>query len=727
MRLDVEWLSEVARLMPEILAAHPEVRSAGPLTQRWQRQRLFESLARAILATKRPLILLIDDLQWCDHDSLEWLHYLLRSETHVGLLIVGTVRVEEVGVNHPLNNVLHALRREGRMSEISLDPLSLEETVELAGHTAGHVLSKEQAARMYQETEGNPLFIIETVQAGLEFMESRGSTNPPVTELANGESAESGAMLLPVVKAVLARRLSQVTPSARQLLDVAAVLGRSFTFDILAQVADTDENTLVRGLDELWQRRIVREQGPDAYDFTHEKLRAAAYMALSTARRRVLHRRVAEALEAAPNIDREAASAQIATHYKQAGKHTLAVSWYCKAAETARQLYANADALAYYRRALALLTDRTTQETAYLYSQIGDVLHLLGQYDEARDAWEHALHRMPEHNRIGRADLQRRLGNLWRDQYHHDHAMRMYDAAESMLNLMPSEADKAAWLCWIEINLERIMTHYWLGQAVEMLQIIGQIQPVIKQHGSLILQARPHQLSSIGLLRGSRYRASNAAIVHAKAYLSAIEQASAPDLLPAAHFQLGFVLLWADKLDAAEQEIQTALAFAERSGDISLEGRCLTYLTVIARKHGQLEQTRAYAERSLRVATAGNMLDYIGAAQGNLAWLAFRAGDLEQTRMHGAAALAAWSQLQASYMFEALARWPLIGVALAEKDAAEIRTHARALLDERQARLPEVLEQALEAVVGTADDGDWDAIYAQLEPVIDLAREQGYL
>ena len=127
-RLDLAWLSEVARLRPEILAAHPEARPPGPLTQSWQRQRLFESLARAIRATQQPLLLLIDDLQWCDRDSLEWLHYLLRCETRTGLLVVGTVRVEEVGVSHSLSDLLNTLRREGRMSEIALDPLNAEET-----------------------------------------------------------------------------------------------------------------------------------------------------------------------------------------------------------------------------------------------------------------------------------------------------------------------------------------------------------------------------------------------------------------------------------------------------------------------------------------------------------------------------------------------------------------------------------------------------------------------
>jgi len=157
---------------------------------------------------------------------------------------------------------------------------------------------------------------------------------------------------------VIAARLEQLSPLARKVMSLAATIGRAFTFQVLAQASQDDEDTLVRGLDELWQRRIVREQGTgslDAYDFGHDKLREGAYAALHTAQRCLLHRRVAEALEMVYVQTLDLVSGYIATHYEQAGMVEQAVTYYQRAAETAQRIYANAEALALSQRALALL------------------------------------------------------------------------------------------------------------------------------------------------------------------------------------------------------------------------------------------------------------------------------------------------------------------------------------------------------------------------------------
>src|SRR5690606_18463126 len=98
----------------------------------------------------------------------------------------------------------------------------------------------------------------------------------------------------PRMTAVLESRLAQLSPSARNLAGLSAVIGRQFSFTVLAAIWEEDELNLVHNLDELWQRRIVREHGTDSYDFTHGKLRDVAYAALSAARRRLTHRRIAE-------------------------------------------------------------------------------------------------------------------------------------------------------------------------------------------------------------------------------------------------------------------------------------------------------------------------------------------------------------------------------------------------------------------------------------------------
>lgn len=709
-RLGVEWRVEIARLMPELVATPPP-----PLTQQWQRQRLFEALTRAVLATERPLLLLIDDLQWCDRDTLEWMHFALRFRQGSRLLIIGTVRSEEITLEHPVVRLEDALRSEGRLAEIILSPLSRTETAELAGHMGGRALNSEQADHLYAETEGNPLFVVETLRAQFKVEELEWQANP----------ARSMIDLPPRVRAVISRRLNQLSPVAHRLLDVAAVIGRSFTFEVLARAANVDEVGLVHGLDELWQRRILREQGPDAYDFTHDKLRLVAYQELSTARQRILHRHVAEALEAEFSGEPDAVSGQIAQHYERAGLPALAVPYYRRTAIFAQRLYANEIAITHYRHALELLGAESTMEKATLYDHLGEVLHFIGQYDEARESWHHALDTMPQNERLMRTNLYRKMGNAWRDQYHYDEALRTYDAAEAELGGLETESDEADWLCWGQIQLERMNVLYWLSQSNEMLELIDRVELVFERYSSLIHQTRLSFMRVVGLLRKSRYTLSSQAASEARIYFRAIEEIGDPNALPAAHFQLGFALLLAeDNLPEAEQELHTALMLAERTGDISLQARCLTYLTVIARIRGQIEQTRNFGERSLRIALAGQMYEYIGAAHGNLAWLAWREGNIAAARVEGHKAVEAWRRLPAGYMFEWVGRWPLIGIALEDGEVDEALAQARVLLDDSQKRMPPPIEAALEAAVGTDDRATGRAY---LEIAAASAREQGYL
>ena len=106
------------------------------------------------------------------------------------------------------------------------------------------------------------------------------------------------------MRQVLDARLAQLSPPARSVIELAAVVGRAFSFAVLAQATDLSEDLLVACLDECWRKRIIREQGEDAYDFSHDKLREAAYAGLSRTRRRWLHGRVAQALEQVHAADR---------------------------------------------------------------------------------------------------------------------------------------------------------------------------------------------------------------------------------------------------------------------------------------------------------------------------------------------------------------------------------------------------------------------------------------
>jgi predicted ATPase/DNA-binding SARP family transcriptional activator len=351
-QLDAVWLTEVARILPELFAEQPALPRYESVTEYGQRQRFFEALARAILAASQPLLLLIDDLQWCDQETLEWLHFLLRFDPTARLLVVGCAREEELPQTHPLRTLLLHLRNSMHVTELTLQPLDAAETGKLASQVAKRKLDMGLVMHLFQETEGYPLFVVEMVRADL----GREAARPPEADcLPRQPSLDDARTLPPRVHAVLVGRLLQLSASAREFVEFAATIGRAFKLDLLITASNADVNSAVFALDELWHKRIVRERGANSYDFTHDKLREVAYGEISAPQRRMLHRRVAQALEALHADDLDSFSGQIASHYERAGMIEQALPAYQRAAAVAQRVYANEDAISLLSRSLELL------------------------------------------------------------------------------------------------------------------------------------------------------------------------------------------------------------------------------------------------------------------------------------------------------------------------------------------------------------------------------------
>lgn len=356
--LDSIWLTELTRLLPELLSEHPDLPHYEPLSEYGQRQRFFEALARAVLAGPQPLLLLIDDLQWCDQETLEWLHFLLRFDAGAHLLIIASARMEEVAPDHPLRALVLHLHNTVGATEIPLQPLDAAETANLAALITGRELTDTRALHLFRETEGNPLFIVETMRAGFDLPRNAEATLQPAANPPGGASATPAPgtpSLPPKVQAVISARLTQLSPPARELAALAATIGREFSLDVLVRAGSTSEDDAVRALDELWQRRIVRAQGASAYDFSHDKLREVVYAGISLPQLHLLHRRIAQTLEALHAGNLDPICGQIASHYDRAGLAEQAIPYYHRAAVVARRIYANEDAINLLLRGLTLL------------------------------------------------------------------------------------------------------------------------------------------------------------------------------------------------------------------------------------------------------------------------------------------------------------------------------------------------------------------------------------
>ena len=377
-----QQLAELARLVPEIREQFPELELLGPgqpspLAESWQRLHFYESLSAAFGKSRKPILLYLDDMQWCDPDSFEWLNALLTSSAAAGVLVLGTVRAEETGREHPFTRFLAGLRQSGMVLEIPLEPLDAQETAELARLESAKPLESGNLGEIFRATRGNPLFVVESVRAGLQ------STR---------------------VHAVIAARLAQLTAASYELAGLASVVGRPFSFELLEKATDWDEGSVSQALDELWRRRIIESRGASEYDFTHDRLREVACAELSLVRQRYLHRRVARALAEVYAADIESWNGQIASHFEQAGMAEEAIEHYGRAAAYARQRYADTEAADLLRRALALCrgfseSDRRLKQELDLLVTLGPALVTTEGYSAAEvgETYERAL------------DLSRRL------------------------------------------------------------------------------------------------------------------------------------------------------------------------------------------------------------------------------------------------------------------------------------------------------------------------------
>ncbi len=720
------WLRELARLLPEILVERPDLTPPEPLSENWQRLRLFEALAHALLTGQRALLLFLDDLQWCDRDTLDWLHFLLTSRREPGartqLLVVTAVKSEGGEATSTLEAWKAGLVSTGQLGEIELGPLSQDSTLALADRVAGRPLDRALGPLLYQGTEGHPLFIVEMVRAG--FVQD-----------ASAPAKHAAAMVaLPIplpakVRQVIQTRLAQLSPPARGMIELASVVGRAFTYAVLAHAADLSEDLLVGCLDECWRRRIIREQGDGAYDFSHDQLRQAAYSGLSRTRRRWLHGRVAQALETVHAGELDAVAGIVAGHYEAAGLPAQALAYYDRAAAAARRIYAHGESLIALEKAIALQEALPAADrcglAAHLHEEVGDLQELQTQHGTARAAYATALACAGDTDTVAQARLQRKIGKtLENERAGYEQVAAQYAAAEALLGTPErAEADAAWWEEWCQVQLDQLFLLYWWQLPQKMAERIARVRPWIERHGTPAQRATLFGNLSRQLNQSNRFAPSDFALGYACAALASLPPSTSPEARAPYEFTLAFNLLWHGNHAEAEVELRVALDLAERTGDVALQARCLAYLAVACRRQGRDADVEVYARRGLASAEAAGILEYVGACRAGLAWLAWRRSDLADAERLAQAALEAWRAYAAPYPLYWQALWPLIGVALAQGRLADAIVHARQLCDPGQQALPPSLEEPLVAALTAWDSGHADEARHLLCRALDLAQQ----
>ncbi|HLZ25265.1 MAG TPA: AAA family ATPase [Ktedonobacterales bacterium] len=589
-KLPERWLVEASRLVPEVGGLHPGLPPAPPLDSPGAQSQFFEGLRQVLVTAcqgSKPGILFFDDVQWADSASLDVLTYVVRRLRDVPTCVLLTWRDSEASITPQLRFLLAGAERAGVATLIHLSRLSEDAVVDLLRTAAGVPALPETAKRLHEETEGVPFFLVEYLRVLAKDVVTPEQQNWAVT----------GG-----IQQLLRSRLGAVDGTSAQVLTAAAVIGRWFDFETVREVSGRSEEETVGALEELLGRGLIRElrgmSGPvPTYDFSHEKLRSLYYDEVSLARRRLLHRRVAEALVSARRRDHEGTGSlgQIAHHYLMGGDRATAANYYRQAGERARSLYANAEALAHLRTALAL----GSPHVAELHEVIGDLHTFLGEYALALASYAEAA--ATTESEAG-ARLEHKIGNVYARRGEWEQAQTHFDSAVAALGRSDGPATTGA--------LARIYADW-----------------------SLVAHRR-------GLLDQAWQLAH-----HARELVADATDTEGLRALAQAHNILGVLASSRGDVDDAISHLERSLALAETADDASARAAALNNLALALASRGDVERAIPHAEAALALSVAQGDRHHEAALHNNIADLLHAVGRPTDAMTHLKQAVSIYAEI----------------------------------------------------------------------------------
>jgi predicted ATPase len=350
--------------------------------QAWK-ESTFAAVTKALfsISAEKPTLLFIDDLHWADTASLALLQYISRFILSQRILVLGTFRKEDLnpdseGRPHPLVEALRLMGRENLYKEIKLPNLRRPDVSLLAENIVAGRIQTELAERLAVESQGNPLFVVES----LKMLSETGSL---VQE--NDRWRVSGEIGIPSkVKDILLRRVDTLKPSERKMLEVASVIGSQFDPELLGAVMALDNVETLETLGAIAKASsLVIFEGNNCR-FDHAKVRDALYEEIAPPLRKAYHGKVAEKMESIWKGEKLPVG-DLAFHYSQAGNKEKGIKYSLAAGEDALKIYSGAEAIKHFEYVLDVTAEDTkyTKERATAMEGLGDGLFAKGRMEEA--------------------------------------------------------------------------------------------------------------------------------------------------------------------------------------------------------------------------------------------------------------------------------------------------------------------------------------------------------
>ncbi len=572
---------EFVKLLPELALDVSELQPAAALEPEAEKRRLFEALAGFLLGRTdtRPLLIIVEDLHWGDEASLEFLLFLARRIPPHPILLLLSYRSGETPAE--LTHLLAGLDREQSAEEIRLNPLTRSEVEAMLHGLLGlrQPLPAEFLAAIYKLTEGNPFFVEEIftslISAGDIYYADGKWNSKPLQRIDIPQSLQRAVH----------QRVERLSLTAREFVNLAAVIGRRFDFAVLQGLTGQTEGQLLALIKELIAAQLIVEESSEQFAFRHALTWEALCAALLARERQALHGQIAGAIEHIYAGSLDAHLEELAYHYYEAGMWPKALVYAQRAGEKAQALYAPRAALEHFTRAIDATRRLSGSPSSELYRMRGQAFDTLGDFEGARDDYEAALHaaRAAQHSRAEWQALLD-LGLLWASRDY----TRTGDFCQQALALAREMGDPST----LGYSLNRVGNWYLnTGQPSEALKYHQEALEIFKA-----LNDRHGTAATLDLMALSTSQCGDMtqAVTYYEEAIAILRELDDRQALASSLANLAEVLL---SVEHGQEAVQLAREIGWRSGEAYALGTLVTPL----RFRGRYGQAMTALTRGLEI------------------------------------------------------------------------------------------------------------------------------
>lgn len=664
---------------PNLLQDVPVITSATtPESGTNRRRELFADIAAEIrdVARERPVILLFEDLHRADQETVDLLEFLLDEIGRWAppVLFIGTCRTRDTDTDVPIHHILREHDEGHRKQILRLEPLTAVNVQTLLEHALNvETIPEKLVALIHEHTDGIPLFVREVARYLVDNLETDSSQ--PV------QFDDGSALDLPeTIEQSITLRLNALPSDVVAVLELGAILGETFSIDVLLTASTLSETDLLECVDRLLTHHLWKRTGSEL-SFVHSLVREVILDQLETSRRNALHSRSADAIE---TVYEDALSEQygrLATQYHEADDHENAVKYYRRAGKQAEKTVAYERAIDHYETARSIVRehDCVCNETrAKLLQSLADTLMMTGQFTSAFQTVEEGLAIAPAESEIECALL----------------------GIQSDAHAQQGNYDEARTVAERRLTLSRM-----LGAQRHEASAVTQLGSIAFRTSDLE-KAKRYLTESRGLLRELHDGYGEAKTLHYLALVahnqSDYDEAREYHKLALKRFDelderrgtaqsltcLGLVEQKRGQIDRAETHHTESFELFREIGDRDGEAAALNNLGLIARDRCNHEKAREYYRESYEIANEIGDRQTVGIALDNLGVLARRQGAYDQAREHHTEALEIYEEIGDS-----------LGTAIANANRGKL-----AIRQGRYEKARQYLEASLETVRDIGDD-----------------------